>query len=362
METGWAGWGGDEFAVLLHDTTLDEAEAAMARVHAALAGQAFRWNGRAFGLNCCVGVVEINDEAIDADRLLRAADAACYVAKEEGRNRIRCYRDADPSLSRRRHELEWVAHTQLAIAEDRLVLYAQRIVPFEGPPRLQYEVLVRLRDREGRLHAPGVFLPAMERYGQVMAVDRFVLMAVCRHFARNPDRLAGVELCHVNVSAQSVADPAFLEHAGALLDRHPGVAARLCFEITETAVIANLDDACRFIEAMRVRGCRIALDDFGSGLSSFAYLKRLPVDILKIDGAFVRDLGRGGSDLALVRSMSQMGQALGKVTIAEWVESEAVMTQLREVGIGCVQGYAVHVPCPLDELVDAWDTACAEPA
>ena len=202
----------------------------------------------------------------------------------------------------------------------------------------------------------------MERYGQCMAVDRFVLMAVCRHFARNPDRLAGVELCHVNVSAQSVADPAFLEHAGALLDRHPGVAARLCFEITETAVIANLDDACRFIEAMRVRGCRIALDDFGSGLSSFAYLKRLPVDILKIDGAFVRDLGRGGSDLALVRSMSQMGQALGKVTIAEWVESEAVMAQLREVGIGCVQGYAVHVPCPLDELVDAWDTACAEPA
>ena len=354
--------GGDEFAVLLHDTTLDEAETAMARVHAALAVQAFRWNGRAFGLNCCVGVVEINDEAIDADWLLRAADAACYVAKEEGRNRIRCYRDADPSLSRRRHELEWVAHTQLAIAEDRLVLYAQRIVPLEGPPRLQYEVLVRLRDREGRLHAPGVFLPAMERYGQCMAVDRFVLMAVCRHFARNPGRLAGVELCHVNVSAQSVADPAFLEHAGALLDRHPGVAARLCFEITETAVIANLDDACRFIEAMRVRGCRIALDDFGSGLSSFAYLKRLPVDILKIDGAFVRDLGRGGSDLALVRSMSQMGQALGKVTIAEWVESEAVMAQLREVGIGCVQGYAVHVPCPLDELVDAWDTACAEPA
>ena len=359
----WLGrLGGDEFAVLLHDTTLDEAETAMARVHAALAVQAFRWNGRAFGLNCCVGVVEINDEAIDADRLLRAADAACYVAKEEGRNRIRCYRDADPSLSRRRHELEWVAHTQLAIAEDRLVLYAQRIVPLEGPPRLQYEVLVRLRDREGRLHAPGVFLPAMERYGQVMAVDRFVLMAVCRHFARNPGRLAGVELCHVNVSAQSVADPAFLEHAGALLDRHPGVAARLCFEITETAVIANLDDACRFIEAMRVRGCRIALDDFGSGLSSFAYLKRLPVDILKIDGAFVRDLGRGGSDLALVRSMSQMGQALGKVTIAEWVESEAVMAQLREVGIGWVQGYAVHVPCPLDELVDAWDTACAEPA
>ena len=354
----WLGrLGGDEFAVLLHDTTLEEAESAMARIHASLAEASFQWNGRSFGLNCSIGVAEINDTAMDVDWLLRAADAACYVAKEEGRNRIRCYRDSDPSLSRRRHELEWVAHTQLAIAEDRLLLYAQRIVALDGSPRLRYEVLVRLRDREGRLHAPGEFLPAMERYGQGMAVDRFVVDAVCRHFAAHPAQLARVDLCHVNVSAQSIADPAFLEHANLLLDRHPGMAARLCFEITETAVIANLDDACRFIDAMRARGCRIALDDFGSGLSSFAYLKRLAVDILKIDGAFIRDLAQGDADLALVRSMSQMGQALGKVTIAEWVECEAVMAQLREVGIAQVQGYAVHVPCPLEELLEAWDAA-----
>lgn len=348
----WLGrLGGDEFAVLLHDTTLEEAETAMARIHAALGEDAFRWNGRMFGLNCSIGVAEINDDAVDVDWLLRAADAACYVAKEEGRNRIRCYRDSDPSLSRRRRELEWVAHTQLAIAEQRLLLYAQRIVPLAGGERLQYEVLVRLLDRDGEVHAPGVFLPAMERYGQGMAVDRFVVDAVCGFLARHPGHLAQVELCHVNVSAQSIADPAFLEHVGLLLDRHPGVAMRLCFEITETAVIANLDDACRFIDAMRARGCRIALDDFGSGLSSFAYLKRLPVDILKIDGAFIRDLARGESDLALVRSMSQMGQALGKITVAEWVENDAVLAQLREVGIGYAQGYAVHAPCPIGELM-----------
>ena len=363
----WLGrLGGDEFAVLLHDTTLEEAEAAMARIHASLGESSFQWNGRTFGLNCSIGVAEINDTAVDVDWLLRAADAACYVAKEEGRNRIRCYRDSDPSLSRRRHELEWVAHTQLAIAEDRLLLYAQQIVALDGSQRLQYEVLVRLRDREGRLHAPGVFLPAMERYGQGMAVDAFVVDAVCRHFALHPAHLARVDLCHVNMSAQSIADPAFLEHVNLLLDQHPDVATRLCFEITETAVIANLDDACRFIDAMRARGCRIARDDFGSGLSSFAYLKRLPVDILKIDGAFIRDLARGEVDLALVRSMSQMGQALGKVTIAEWVESDAVLAQLHEVGIGHVQGYAVHVPCPLDELMAAWESvpaaAYAEPA
>jgi diguanylate cyclase (GGDEF)-like protein/PAS domain S-box-containing protein len=358
----WLGrLGGDEFAILLHDTTLEEAEAAMARIHATLAEASFQWNGRAFGLNCSIGVAEINDAAVDVDWLLRAADAACYMAKEEGRNRIRCYRDSDPSLSRRRHELEWVAHTQLAIAEDRLLLYAQQIVALDGGDRFQYEVLVRLRDREGRVHAPGVFLPAMERYGQGMAVDRAVIDALCRHFARHPAELARVDLCHVNVSAQSIADPAFLDHVNLLLDQHPGVAQRLCFEITETAVIANLDDACRFIDGMRARGCCIALDDFGSGLSSFGYLKRLAVDILKIDGAFIRDLAKGESDLALVRSMSQMGQALGKVTIAEWVESEAVMTQLREVGIGYVQGYAVHVPCPLADLALV-DEAVAEPA
>ncbi len=362
----WLGrLGGDEFAILLHDTTLDEAEAAMARIHAALADTSFVWAGRSFGLNCSIGVAEINDEAVDVDWLLRAADAACYVAKEEGRNRIRCYRDSDPSLSRRRHELEWVAHTQLALAEQRLLLYAQRIVALDGSDRLQYEVLVRLRDRDGRVHAPGAFLPAMERYGQGMAVDAYVVDALFRHFARHPDHLASLELCHVNVSAQSIAEPAFLDHVTALLDRHPQAARSLCFEITETAVIANLDDACRFIEAVRARGCRIALDDFGSGLSSFAYLKRLAVDILKIDGAFIRDLSQGDADLALVRSMSQMGQALGKVTIAEWVECESVMAQLREVGIGYVQGYAVHVPCPLPELTEAWagtGAACAEPA
>lgn len=358
----WLGrLGGDEFAILLHDTTLEEAEAAMARIHATLAEASFQWNGRAFGLNCSIGVAEINDAAVDVDWLLRAADAACYMAKEEGRNRIRCYRDSDPSLSRRRHELEWVAHTQLAIAEDRLLLYAQQIVALDGGDRFQYEVLVRLRDREGRVHAPGVFLPAMERYGQGMAVDRAVIDALCRHFARHPAELARVDLCHVNVSAQSIADPAFLDHVNLLLDQHSGVAQRLCFEITETAVIANLDDACRFIDGMRARGCCIALDDFGSGLSSFGYLKRLAVDILKIDGAFIRDLAKGESDLALVRSMSQMGQALGKVTIAEWVESEAVMAQLREVGIGYVQGYAVHVPCPLADLALV-DEAVAEPA
>jgi len=351
----WLGrLGGDEFAVLLHDTTLEGAEAAMARVHAMLATATFQWDGRTFGLNCSIGVAEMNESAGDVDWLLRAADAACYVAKEEGRNRIRGYRDSDPTLSRRRHELEWVAHTQLAISEKRLCLHAQRIVPLDGSDRLQYEVLVRLLDRDGVLHAPGAFLPAMERYGQALAVDRYVVDAVFEQLAASPAHLACLDLCHVNVSAQSIAEPAFLEHVDGLLARHPQVASRLCFEITETAVIGNLDDACRFIDVLHAHGCRVALDDFGSGLSSFGYLKQLAVDILKIDGSFIRDLSDGESDVALVRSMSQMGRALGKETIAEWVESEAVMRQLADLGICHVQGYGVHVPCPLPDLVAAW--------
>ena len=359
----WLGrLGGDEFAVLLHDTSLEQAETVMARVYAALAANAFQRDGRSFGLNCSTGVVEINAGAADVDWLLRAADTACYVAKEEGRNRGRCYRESDQTLARRRRELDWVAQVRLAIAEGRLLLYAQKIEPVDGGRGggLRYEVLVRLRERDGQLYEPGAFLPAIERYGQGMLVDRHVIDAVAAQLAAHPGHLHRLELCHVNVSAQSVVDPAFLEHLGGLFDRQPELAARLCLEITETAVIGNMDDACRFIAAMRARGCRIALDDFGSGMSSFGYLKRLDIDILKIDGVFVRDMASGESDLALVRSMAQVGQALGKETIAEWVDSDATARRLALLGVSRIQGFGVHVPCPLEQLIE--EDALARPA
>ena len=351
----WVGrLGGDEFAIFLANADLDAAEKVSQRIHARLAQSAFHWNDRKFGLGCSIGIVEINADTTDADWLLRAADTACYLAKEEGRNRIRCYRETDEAFARRQTELDWVAHIQLAIAEDRLLLYAQRIKPLRGEPRLQYEVLVRMVDHEGRIYSPGYFLPPLERYGQAMILDRHVLASTLAQLSRDTRHLLCLDLCHINVSAQSIADPQFRRFAADQLDAHPGVANKICFEITETAVIGNLDDACLFIEAMRARGCRIALDDFGSGLSSFAYLKSLDVDILKIDGAFIRDLGKDNVDLALVRSMSQVGRALGKRTIAEWVENEAALAKLDEVGIDCVQGYAIHAPAPLATLIREW--------
>lgn len=357
-EGDWIGrLGGDEFAVLLHGLNLDEGEREMARLQQRLARTSFRWNGRELSLNSSAGLVEVGTGPNDVEWLLHAADEACYLAKEEGRNRVRRYNESDQLLVRRRHELEWVADAQAAMVDQRLVLYAQKIVPLHGVSGLRYEVLVRMRDAQGRLHLPAHFLTALERYGQAVAVDSHVVDALLAHYRDAGAHLEQLELCHLNVSAQSIADPTFLEFVSQRLDAHPHIAPKLCFEITETAVIGNLLDARRFIDAVRARGCQVALDDFGSGLSSFAYLKSLPVDVLKIDSVFVRDVAAGSADLAMVRSMSQIARALGKATVAEGVESVDVPARLAQVGVDFIQGYAVHEPCPLEELISAPEAA-----
>ncbi len=355
----WLGrLGGDEFAVVLRDVGIGQGMRTMEEIHGLLSRTLFRWDGREMPFHCSVGLVEINAGAVDVEWLLSAADAACYLAKEEGRNRVRAYSDTNRALARRRFELGWVASVQAAIAERRLLLYAQKIVPLHAlDAGLRYEVLVRMRGRDGALHPPGEFLMAMERFGQATAVDGHVLDAVLAEFDRDPGHLRQLASCHVNISAQSIADPAFLALVTDRLDRRPAVAGKLCFELTETTMIGNLADARRFIDVVRSRGCRVALDDFGSGLSSFAYLKDLPVDIVKIDSAFVRDIGKDGSDLAMVRSMAQVARALDKETIAEGIESVETPSRLARIGIDFVQGYAVHEPCPLEELIRRTDAS-----
>ncbi len=348
----WIGrLGGDEFAVLLSGASQEGGAAAMARMHAALASDTFTCEGRVFAFNCSVGIVEMNAQSHDVEWVLSAADAACYVAKQQGRHRVCTYNAADPVLAQHRTELEWVANVQSAIAESRLLPYAQHIVPLQGGNGLQYELLARVRDRNGKLHAPGGFLAAMERFGQAAIVDRYMLDAAIEAFRANPAHLATLERCHINVSGQSIADPAFLAYVVERLDSLPQVARKLCFEITETAMIANLDDARHFITSVRTKGCCIALDDFGSGLSSFAYLKNLPVDIVKIDSVFVRNLDGDGDGMALVRSLSQIARALGKATVAEGVESIEVSRILASIGIGHAQGFALHKPAPLAEVM-----------
>lgn len=351
-EGDWVGrLGGDEFALLLHGARLERAEVIAGRVRTQLAASIFPWQGRNFSTTCSIGLVEISAATSDVSWLLRAADAACYLAKDEGRNRVRSYRETDAAIARRRSEMEWVGEVSNAMAEGRLQLYAQRIVPMRGQGGLMYEVLLRLLGTDGRLHAPASFLHAAERYGQAAAIDRVVLRLLFDQLAADPAHLDQLDLCHVNVSAQSITDPSFRNFVVDRIERGRVPPSKICFEITETAVMANLGEARAFIDAVRARGCRVALDDFGSGLSSFGYLKHLDIDILKIDGMFVREIDSDNIDFALVRSICELGRTLGKSTIAEWAETDAVVSRLVDVGVDYVQGFALHIPCRLDELM-----------
>ncbi len=349
----WVGrLGGDEFAILLHGDRLERAEVIAGRIRTLLASSVFPWQGRNFNTTCSIGLVEVSAETPDVGWLLRAADAACYLAKDEGRNRVRSYHESDAAITRRQNEMEWVGEVAKAISESRLQLFAQRILPIHGEgDGLIYEVLLRLLGSDGRLHAPATFLPAAERYGQAMAIDREMLRLLFDQLAADPAHLQQLELCHVNVSAQSIADPTFRAFVVERIERGRVPASKLCFEITETAVIANLTEARAFIDAVRERGCKVALDDFGSGLSSFAYLKNLEIDILKIDGVFVREMDVEAIDYALVHSICELGRTLGKRTIAEWAETDSVLLRLADVGVDYVQGFALHIPCRLDELM-----------
>ncbi|NUO75361.1 MAG: EAL domain-containing protein [Lysobacter sp.] len=349
----WMGrLGGDEFAVLLHDTPVEAATEFAGRINQVLGDTCLLWEGHHLALTASIGLVEINADSPSVAWLLRAADTACYLAKDGGRNGIQVYVESDSEVAQRQREMHWVDQTRSAIAEDRLQLYAQRIVPLnDAGGGLQYEILVRLRDVSGNLCYPSAFLPAAERYGQASMIDLQVLILTVQALSRHRAHLNRLELCHVNVSGQSAASRDFCRRAEALLEAHPEVARKLCFELTETASIDRLSQARAFIDAVHARGCLVALDDFGSGLSSFAYLKSLPVDILKIDGLFVRDIDRNDLDYAVVRAITEVARSQGKRTVAEWAENEAVLRRLREIGVDAAQGYAIHEPCPLQELI-----------
>lgn len=351
-ETDWLGrLGGDEFAVLLKHTALAEALCIAQRISSVLADSAFIWEGRKFNMTCSIGIVEIDPEQHDVISVLRAADRACYLAKEDGRNCIRVYEESGCAITRRREEMAWVENIREAIADSRFVLYAQRIEQINAPAQLYYEVLVRLVGEDGCIYSPDFFMPAAERYGEAIAIDRLVFDLLLQTLSENPQHLRELELCHINLSAQSLANPDFLNFVAHRLDRNPVEATKMCFEITETAAISNLAHARNFIDEMRKRGCKIALDDFGNGLSSFAYLRNLPVDIVKIDGVFVRDLAHSDVDRMFVRSMCEIARFLDKVIIAEWVESAEAFHHLKDLHVDRVQGFAIHEPCPLSELM-----------
>jgi diguanylate cyclase (GGDEF)-like protein/PAS domain S-box-containing protein len=343
--------GGDEFGVLLWDCPLDTAQKITEDLRQAVQENRFSWQGHIFDIGVSIGLVPINAESGTLTEVLSAADSACYAAKDRGRNRVHVYQPDDQVLAQRHGEMQWVSRINQSMEQGRLRLYGQRIVAVANDgPVLRWEVLVRMLREDGEIIPPMAFIPAAERYHLMPRIDEWVIQEALKILARY--RASDV-VFNINVSGQSLSDDGFLDRMLAALDDHAADASQICFEITETAAIANLTQANRFIGSLRTRGCQFALDDFGSGLSSFGYLKNLSVDYLKIDGSFVRDIVDDPIDYAMVESINNVGHTLGLETIAEFVEKEAVLQKVRELGVDYVQGYLMSVPVPLEADVAA---------
>lgn len=335
--------GSDEFALLLRDTSLENAIALAGAVRDHIAAFRFAWGGRVFNPGASVGVVPAA-RGETAGTLLAAADAACYVAKEQGPNQLHVAYPNDVALAARNSQVEWATRVQAALDQNRFRLRFQRLQALQPELPEKVELLVSMVEEGGSIVGPGQFLPAAELFGMMPALDRRVVELAMAVINDPPNALRDVDQFAINLSGQTLNDPAFL---GFVLEtlRETGVdPSRVCFEITETAVISNLARAQEFIASLAEHGCRFSLDDFGSGLSSFGYLRALKVDYLKVDGQFVRDLVSDSVDQSMVRCINQVGHTIGMLTVAEFVECEKTLELVRALGVDYAQGYAVHRP------------------
>ncbi|MCS6787067.1 MAG: EAL domain-containing protein [Thiobacillaceae bacterium] len=350
--------GGDEFGVLYLDCGIEAGLRLAEGLRQVVEGFRFRHGERIYAVGVSMGLVEINADSRSAAELLSAADAACYAAKEGGRNRIHLYHEEDKELLRRRGEMEWAGRITQALDSGHLRLFCQYLLPLRAADDTRhYELLLRMVDGDTGTILPMAFLPAAERYKLSTLLDGWVLDQVIEHCAPLLEQCPQL-VFSINISGASLGDRNFQDQLRARLAAHTHIARNLCLEITETAAIANLDSAIELIAELRKLGCRFALDDFGSGLSSFAYLRSLPVDYLKIDGAFVRDMARDPVDAAMVEAIHKVAALMGVRTVAEYVEDEATLQMLRDLGVDYAQGYHIHDPQPLSDLcVEAADVA-----
>ncbi|MDX1516076.1 MAG: EAL domain-containing protein [Woeseiaceae bacterium] len=352
--------GGDEFAVLLTKCSMDQGQRVAEKIRSAVSELTVIAANRQLDVTASIGAVAIDRDSEGIVGAMAAAEIACKGAKDNGRDRIEIFEQDNTTLIRRSEEIEWIGRVQEALREDRFELYCQPVLPIDEDEAPHYEILVRMLDDDGGVLPPATFLPAAERYQLMPLIDRWVI----HNTLHSLDALwgaidaSGAVFC-INLSGQSLTNNGFMTFVIDEL-RQFGVAAdRICFEITETAAISNIDEANRFIAEIRAIGCRFALDDFGAGLSSFGYLKVLDVDYLKIDGSFIRELTTDRISQSMVEAICQIGRTMGLSMIAEYVGDDATVELLRGIGVDYLQGYHIGKPVPLAHVTDKLRTDAA---
>mgnify|MGYP006275159441 CR=1 FL=1 len=338
--------GGDEFGVILFDTPLSRGMS-IARALLRNLNRKFIWQKNAFHITASIGLVPLAGVNADGYTILAAADDASYLAKESGGNTVKVYETADYTFLKRRGEMQWISRLNHALEGDRFVLWGQPIVSTDGDSREHFEILIRMLDDDDSLISPGDFIPAAEKYNLMPAVDRWVLTSAFKRLSTFAEG-GRTPMVSINLSGASIADEGMLDFIRRLFESSQVEPTQICLEITETTAIANMSRATSFIKRLKSLGVSFALDDFGNGFSSFAYLKHLPVDYLKIDGSFVRDIADDPIDFALVQSVNTIGHVMNMKTIAEYVKDERTQTKLEEIGVDYLQGYQIARPAPLD--------------
>ncbi len=350
--------GGDEFGALLEGCPLEPAQLIADKLRRAIREVRFQRDGQGLEVSASIGVVSIDHASESHTAVMSAADAACYTAKDKGRNRVQAYVADDTELAQRQGEMRWVQRITQALEEDRFVLYQQTLLPLgTAPAGLHFEVLVRMIDEHGVLVSPGEFIPAAERYNLMSMIDRWVIKTILTDPGVEAlARRGGLATCAINLSGQSLCEDHFAAFVVEQLGRHPWMTDKVCFEITETAAIGNLNRALRFISVLRGMGCRFSLDDFGSGLSSFKYLANLNVDYLKIDGSFIKAMGSDPAAYAIVEAINEVGHVMSIKTVAEFVEDQATLAKLETLGMDYAQGFGIAKPQPLSVLATSKPT------
>ena len=339
--------GGDEFGILLENCELSQATVIADKIRQEIKDFRFLWEDKVFTIGVSIGVVGIDKNTTEMSKVMSSADLACYAAKDTGRNRVHVYEHSDELVSERHGEMHWTGRITKAMEENRFRLFRQPIVGIAGDNNEHYEVLLRMIDEEGEIVPPGAFIPAAERYNLMAGIDRWVIKEVFQMIAENDpaDPIKDTDkVISINLSGDSLNDDDLYNYIISWKNRLGISLNNVCFEITETVAISNLVKATTLINELKKHGCRFSLDDFGSGLSSFAYLKNLPVNYIKIDGSFVKDVSRDPIDRAMVVSIQQMGKAMKLHTIAEWVEDEETLKALKDIGVNYAQGYHLGRP------------------